>query len=329
MPSDRWTRRRKVDARHRSLRKGTPNQDRGQLLLEDRLAAALAELERERDRRYSAELDAVALKECRAELQGTRKELKQVKKELAAASKGRLWDSSRRTNLATIKAAVKEVSMNQLLLQKQEAARKLVDETTIASLRSQLAIAEATLKRIRPLRRGAVSGKQGRSYPDWFFMMALAIVATGTSAAKIRCLLRIFQRTFLPHLVAADFEIPSEDWWRKLREKLLVAEKILNSLDIAAVKSYAQIGWDESEVNRRNTLSVWVRIAADAESKKDMQTIFLATAKAQVGGKAEEVNAGIQAVFVSVCAPLLSSRTTPTMLASLTCPPHLPLLLQP
>ena len=42
---------------------------------------------------------------------------------------------------------------------------------------------------------------------------------------------------------------------------------------------------------------MWVRIAADAESKKDMHTIFLATAKAQVGGKAEEVSAGVKAVF--------------------------------
>ena len=74
MPSELWTRRRTVDARRRGS-KGTPNQDRAQLLLEDRLAAALAELERERNRRYVAELDAAALKECRAELKECRAEL--------------------------------------------------------------------------------------------------------------------------------------------------------------------------------------------------------------------------------------------------------------
>ena len=126
-------------------------------------------------------------------------------------------------------------------------------------------------------------------------------MATGTSPAKIRALLRIFQQAFLPHFGYEDFEIPCERWWRQMREKLQVAEKILNALDIGSVKSYTQIGWDESEINRRNTLNVWVRIAADAETKKEMRTIFLATAKPQVGGKAKEVSAGIQAVFDEAC----------------------------
>ena len=57
------------------------------------------------------------------------------------------------------------------------------------------------------------------------------------------------------------------------------------------------MGEDESEIERRSTISVWVRIA-DANTAGEIKTIILATGKPQVGGKAQEVAGEVDAVLV-------------------------------
>ena len=57
------------------------------------------------------------------------------------------------------------------------------------------------------------------------------------------------------------------------------------------------MGWDESEINRHNTMNVWVRIAA-AEGSDEVTSVLLAAARPQVGAKASEVVAGVEEVFV-------------------------------
>ena len=94
----------------------------------------------------------------------------------------------------------------------------------------------------------------------------------------------------------STFVIPGVDWWKNLRLKLLTASQVLSAIKIARVKDITQAGWDESEIDRRNTLSVWTRIAK-AESEDQYETIFLAAAKLQVGAAAEEVASGVAAAF--------------------------------
>ena len=123
-----------------------------------------------------------------------------------------------------------------------------------------------------------------------------------------RALLRIFQQTWLPFLGYADFEIPAESWWKEMRLRLGVASKVLSAMEIGAVKDITQMGWDESEIERRNTLSVWVRIAkAGAEAggeagdeAEQYKTIFLKAAAPQVGATSPEVAEGVADAFKEV-----------------------------
>ena len=72
-------------------------------------------------------------------------------------------------------------------------------------------------------------------------------------------------------------------------------------MQIAAVGDIFQMGADESEIGRRNTLSVWVRVAA-ADDETKMRTIFMAAAKPQIGGKATELADGVVGIFAEACA---------------------------
>ena len=56
---------------------------------------------------------------------------------------------------------------------------------------------------------------------------------------------------------------------------------MLNAVKIAGVADIFQMGWDESEINRHNTMNVWVRIAA-AEGSDEVTSVLLAAAKPQV-----------------------------------------------
>ena len=84
-------------------------------------------------------------------------------------------------------------------------------QTEIKELRAQLDAAGSAPSKMAqiPLLQRVSGGKEmkgGRKYPDWFYMTALTIVATGTSPTKIRTLLRIFQKTWLPFFSYTDFD---------------------------------------------------------------------------------------------------------------------------
>ena len=80
------------------------------------------------------------------------------------------------------------------------------------------------------------------------------------------------------------------------------------------------MGEDESEIERRSTISVWVRIA-DANTAGKIKTIVLAARGPQVGGKAQEVADGVDAVLKEV-----DSHTRP---ARPPRPPRVPFLTPP
>ena len=77
------------------------------------------------------------------------------------------------------------------------------------------------------------------------------------------------------------------------------------------------MGEDESEIEKRNTLAVWVSIAADAKDEGDIKRVFLAAAKPQVGGREVEVADGVDDLFKEASA---AHYMPPRFLASLFLP---------
>ena len=162
--------------------------------------------------------------------------MKEARKGRKAAEK-KVESASRwyRERISALKARGSETEPTTMAAQVQSLEARLatmreVDDKHISSVESQLQAAEKKLAQIPTLKRTVVgSGRRGGrlTYPEPFMICALSAIASGASPNNIRTLLRLFQRTFLPHLGWEDFEIPEIVLWRKLKLKPRTARATL------------------------------------------------------------------------------------------------------
>ena len=177
-----------------------------------------------------------------------------------------------------------------------------VSEEKVLELENKLLLLHAELER-RPAERTLLKcrrvgnvGKKGShsAYPDYFPAVAMECLSSGASSTQIRRLLRTFQCTWLPELGYEDFMIPEENWWNQIRGQMSTAEQAMAGMQYANAESDAQTGFDESEIDRAETINVATRpIDASGQSI----SLLLAACHVQPGATAQAVSVGITGIY--------------------------------